>query len=125
MSVTVNRLILSTLLSIALVFPMAPLPAHAGIVSTADALAIEQDGALATVESYLQREEVANELVALGVTPEMALARARTLSQEELDAMAGRIDDMPAGSIGVIEVLGVTFLVLLILHLTGVLRVFR
>ena len=100
-------------------------PAQAGLVSTSDALDIEAGGALATVQEYLFTEEVAAELAALGVTPEMALSRAQAMSPAELEELAGRIDEMPAGANDVFIVLGITFLVLLILHVTGVLRIFN
>ncbi len=125
MTANMSRLILCLGVSFALVASMIPMPTHAGIVSSGDALSVEQGKALETVESYLRQDEVAQELQARGVDPEVALARAQALSPEELDAMAERIDELPAGSIGVIEVLGVTFLVLLVLHLTGVIQIFR
>lgn len=100
-------------------------PAHAGMVSTSEALKLEAGAAQAKVAEYFLREEVAAELASFGVSPEMALARVQAMSPEELETLAGRIDETPAGAGTVITVLGITFLVLLILHLTGVLRVFN
>lgn len=98
-------------------------PARAGLVSTGDALDLEAGQPLQTVETWLKREDVAAELAALGVSPEMALERAAMLSEAELEALAGRVESEPAGA-DIVAVLGITFLVLIILHFTGVLRVF-
>ena len=103
-----------------------PSVGSAGPVSTSQALALESEGqARAIVAAYLAREEVADELAALGVDPELARLRAAALSPAELDDLAGRIGDSPAGGSGVITILGVTFLVLLILELVGVIDIFK
>jgi hypothetical protein len=105
------------------------LPVRAGaseLVSTADALAATGDSASREiVEGYLLREDVAAQLAALGVDPELARLRAQSLSAAELDELAARIEDAPAGGDGVLVVLGITFLVLLILELVRVIDIFR
>lgn len=104
----------------------APFGARAELISTSQALAIEDAGAArSVVDSYLARDEVAAELVALGVDPELARLRAESLSGAELKDLAGRVAEAPAGGTGVIEVLGITFLVLLILELVGVIDIFN
>lgn len=96
-----------------------------GVISTSEALALERDGtARATVDTYLEREDVAASLSKLGVDPEVAKIRAAALSPAELAVLAERIEDAPAGG-DVIAVLGVTFLVLLILELVGVIDIFK
>lgn len=100
--------------------------ADAGLVSTSQALELErQQQARTTVDAYLARDEVAAELTALGVDPEAARQRAAALSPSEIAALAGRIAEAPAGGTSVIAVLGVTFLVLLILELVGVIDIFK
>ena len=103
--------------------PLASAQAAEGLISSQEALALERSGSVEQVQAWLQRDEVAAELTALGVDPALAQARVDALSPEEIDAMLHRIDDMPAGA-GVIEVLGVTFLVLIVLDLIGVLNIF-
>lgn len=102
-----------------------PGPGLAQLVSTSQALAIEEGGARATVDAYLARSEVAAELTSLGVDPELARLRAAAMSASELEELAGRIAEAPAGGDGVIAVLGVTFLVLLVLELVGVIDIFK
>ena len=115
---------LSLLVIFALVLAM-PRPLAAQPISTSEALTLESGAAREVVDAYLTRQEVADELAALGVDPEVARLRAQALSDAELEALAGRIHDAPAGGDGVIVVLGVTFLVLLVLELVGVIDIFK
>jgi len=101
-------------------------PASGELISTSEALALEDaDRSQSVVDAYLAREEVAAELAALGVDPELARLRVAALSASELEELAGRVEEAPAGGGGVITVLGVTFLVLLILEFVGVIDIFK
>lgn len=91
------------------------MPAHGQLVSTGDALALEAGSLETRIEAYLLRDSVAAELTELGVSHEMAMARVADMSASELELVAGRIDEMPAGA-GVIYILGVVFLVLIVLN---------
>jgi hypothetical protein len=53
------------------------------------------------------------------------MERVARLTDEELALLAGQFDELPAGGIGIFEVLGITFLVLLVLELTGVINIFQ
>jgi len=120
-----RRLATSLCLGALLVSTLCSTPAGAQVISSSRALALEEGHAdRATVDSYLARAEVAEQLTALGVDPELARLRAAALSGDELSALAGRIDDAPAGG-DLIGVLGVTFVVLLILELVGVIDIFK
>lgn len=107
-SVTLNMLV-------ALAMVAMTLPAHGQLVSTGDALALETGSLDTRIEAYFLRDDVAAELTALGVSHEMAMARVADMSAGELDEIAGRIEQAPAGA-GVIYVLGVVFLVLIVMH---------
>jgi hypothetical protein len=72
----------------------------------------------------LTRADVQSVLVAHGVSVDDAMARVAALSEEELLTLEQEFDQLPAGGIGIFEVLGITFLVLLILELTGVINIF-
>ena len=99
--------------------------AAAELISTSEALALEQGNeARVTVDAFLARQEVADELASLGVDPELARLRAAALSPSELEAMARRIHEAPAGG-GLVAIFGVTFVVLLILELVGVIDIFK
>ena len=76
--------------------------------------------------TFLQREEVKEQMVLLGVNPDEVRQRVEALSDQELNMLAQHIDDLPAGAgaEGVLVVIGIVFLVLIILELVGVTNVF-
>lgn len=80
------------------------------------------------VEAFLLREDVRSQLVLLGIDPEEAVSRVASLSDEELQQIAGRLDELPAGQGGVVgPIVGailIIFLVLLITDLLGLTDVF-
>jgi len=120
-----TRSALSVVLGFVLVLTLSATPGHARVIPTSQALALEAGhDARASVDAYLSRQDVATQLAALGVDPEVARLRAAALSTDELAALAGRIDEAPAGG-EVITILGITFLVLLILELVGVIDIFK
>jgi len=101
-----------------------PLPAHAGMVTTEAVLSAGQRSVnAAKVSEALEREGVRERMIALGVDPAEARARVAALGDAELARLAAGIDSLPAGG-GVIEVVGIVFIVLLILELLGVTNVF-
>jgi len=99
-------------------------PASAALVTTERMLgASAQTGARARVDGFLAREDVRRQLEAWGVPPAQAEARIAALSPAELQRLAGEIERVPAGG-GLLEVIGIVFVVLLILELVGVINVF-
>ena len=79
------------------------------------------------VESFILREDVQKQLVLLGINSEEAASRAASLSNEEIQQIAGRLDELPAGEGGVGVIVGailIIFLVLLITDLLGLTDVF-
>jgi Family of unknown function (DUF6627) len=66
-------------------------------------------------------------LTRLGVDPKEAASRVASLSNEEIQQIAGRLDELPAGEGGigfVVAAILIIFLVLLITDLVGVTDVF-
>ena len=61
----------------------------------------------------------------MGVNPSDAALRVASLNDQELATVANRLDQLPAGGDGVLAVIGIVFLVLLILELTGVIDIFK
>lgn len=97
--------------------------AQANLISTQEYLnGADRAASLARVDAVLAREEVTRRLSALGVAPEQARLRAAALNDVELAALAENLEQLPAG--GVLEVVGVVFVVLLILELVGVTNIF-
>lgn len=103
-------------------------PVQATLVGTADILAAqENDMTRDKVKTFVAREEVANHLQALGVSVEEAQARVDTMTAEEIQLLADKIDQMPAGGDALGFILAVTviaFIVLVITDIMGVTDVF-
>jgi hypothetical protein len=77
--------------------------------------------------AILLRDDVRQQMEALGVDRDEALARLAGLSDQEVQQIAGRIDQLPAGQnvlVGVLVIAGVVFIVLVIMDLLGVTDVF-
>lgn len=102
--------------------------ARAGLVTT-DQL-VEQRAAASDRErltAMLLRDDVREQMEVLGVDRDEALARLASLSDQEVQQIAGHIDELPAGQnavVGVLVIAGVVFLVLVIMDLLGVTDVF-
>ena len=67
--------------------------------------------------SALDRQDVRNQLEALGVDPRAAQQRVAALSDEDIRALDGRLGQLPAGG----DILGVALVVFLVLLLTDIL----
>jgi len=99
-------------------------PAYAGMVGTDTVIARQQAvmdrGQLLTT---LNREDVREQLIAMGVDPKAARERVASLSDEELRSAAGHVQDLPAGG-DVLSVALFVFLVLLFTDIMGYTDVF-
>ena len=100
-------------------------PAVAGIVGTSDAVsAARQESPLSTVQAAMAREDVRAKLAELGVNAADLDGRLAALSPAELSMLADKLDQAPAGG-DALAVIGIVFVVLLILELTGVIDIFK
>jgi hypothetical protein len=98
--------------------------AYAGVISTQQYLtAIDREATLARIDTVLAREEVRSRLEQYGVDPIAADARIAALTDQELELLATELENLPAGG-DLLAVVGITFIVLLILELTGVIDIF-
>jgi hypothetical protein len=81
----------------------------------------------ARVLGFLQRADVRAQMVTLGVDPDEAAARVAALSDDQVRAIAGQLDRLPAGQSAVAAVIGaalIIFLVLLVTDLLGLTHIF-
>ena len=86
--------------------------ADAAMVDTSEILSASDKAELV---SALEREDVRQELLALGVDPEDALARIDQMTTEEIAELRGNIGELPAGAdIGVIELLLIIIIIILL-----------
>lgn len=112
-------------LVVSLIGVVSPLTAQAGVITTLEAIESSQAQAnLARISNVLAREHVREQMRALGVDEAQVQARLARLTGAELEELANRIDEAPAGA-GVLEVVGIVFIVLLILEAVGVIDVFK
>lgn len=103
----------------------SPLVAHAELVGTLQAVESSTRAAdLAAVGATLARQEVRDQMAALGVNPADIDARVARLTDTELRTLADRMGDMPAGG-DALAVIGIVFVVLVILELVGVIDIFK
>ncbi|TVQ48941.1 MAG: hypothetical protein EA371_04345 [Gammaproteobacteria bacterium] len=99
--------------------------AHGALLDSSGLLAFEQRTQhLASVEQALAQEALAARLAAMGVDAAAVSARLGQLTDEELQLLAERLDQLPAGA-GLLEIIGIVFVVLLILELVGVTDIFK
>lgn len=97
---------------------------QAGIVATDEAadvqaLAADRDALIAA----LDREDVREQLVAMGISPEEATQRIGAMSRAELAMVSDRLNTMPAGQGPLGFVLGVVLVVLIVFLVTDALEV--
>ena len=109
--------------AVAMLVVSMPLPkAQAALVRTEQLLAAG-DGAAerARVLAFLERADVREQIVALGVDPNEAAARVQALSDAQVREIAGQLDQLPAGQSAIGIIVGAILLVFLILLLTDLL----
>ena len=97
---------------------------QAGIVDTGAMVQSSRDANLALIQMQLDRSDVRGEMQKMGVDRNSIDQRIATLSDNEVHALAKRMDNAPAGS-GVLVLIGAVFVVLLILEVTGVIDIFK
>jgi len=128
MHMRIFRDLLAIAMATLMVMNVAPIGlAHAKMVSTDQVITQSNPSDdRAQVLNFLMREDVQQHMIRLGVDPEEAKNRVASLSDEEIQQIAGRLDELPAGEgIGVVvAAILLIFLILLITDLLGVTDVF-
>ena len=102
---------------ISLMMTSLQMPVYADMVGTAAVIdqqqAVINRGKLLTA---LNRDDVKEQLVAMGVDPKAARERVASLSDEELQSLNGHMKELPAGG----DILGVALIVFLVLLFTDI-----
>ena len=116
---------IALILSSTLIFASFTSHVAAAVVGTQQAFSIEQrQGSINHIQSELQRADVQQAMIELGVDPQQALLRVNSLSDQELVELNSQLDNLPAGG-SILALVGAVFVVLLILELTGVINIFN
>ena len=120
-----RNLVVVPVVSVALVCSGFSGVVSASVISTQQALSADARTAMeGDVRSSLARDDVRQAMLRLGADPLQADARVASLSDVELMKLQGQLDRLPAGG-DALAVIGVVFIVLLILELTGVTNIFN
>jgi len=72
--------------------------AHAGMIGTEQFVSSANSADRTTVLNVLSRTEVASQLQSLGINPAQARDRVQAMSDQEIAALASRLDSLPAGA---------------------------
>lgn len=109
-------------------FSVISAPIHAAMVNTAEILKQTQNNpGKNLINVFIDRSDVRNQLAAWGVSVEEAKAMVDRLSDREIEELAARIDQLPAGGSDFGVVIGtvlVIFLVLLVTDILGYTEIF-
>jgi hypothetical protein len=125
MSVFKARALMLRVISVSIICMGFAQVAPAGMIGTGHLVENEARAAsLSRIEVLLVRADVAQQLEAYGVEKEQVVERLNGLSTAELVKLEGQIDEQIAGG-DILAVIGIVFVVLLILDLTGVTDVFK
>ena len=113
------------IMSFSLLGTSLPSITYAGTISTPKLIETQQtDTSRARVEEFISRDSVRDQMVALGVDPTEVRDRLAALTGDELRLLEQNLETMPAAG-DALAVIGVVFIVLLILELTGVIDIFK
>jgi len=97
-------------------------PAQAKMINTDEIFKQSQyDLSSKSINTFLDRSEIQKYLVAWGVSPEEAKVRIDSLTDEEIENIASRIDRLPAGGDGLGTIVGAALLIFIILLITDIL----
>ncbi len=94
--------------------------AYASILGTDATLNIEQTS---KAHKLLARQDVQEQLVKLGVDPIDAITRVNAMSRDELAALNGKLEKLPAGG-DLVSTIGLIFLILLLTDILGYTDIF-
>ena len=126
MSVFKARALMLRVVSVSIICMGFAQVAPAGMIGTGYLVEDETRAAsLSRIDVLLARDDVARQLEAFGVDRQRVEERLNGLSAAELVELEGRIAEQFAGGSDLLAVIGIVFVVLLILDLTGVTDVFK
>ena len=118
-----RRKSISVLVILALsIFSIISVPAHAAMVNTAEILKqsrhnFDRD----RINTFLGRSEVQKHLLNWGINPEEAKARTDSLTDQEIEKIVARIDQLPAGGGALGTIVGAALIIFVVLLITDIL----
>ena len=117
----VSYLVVLGLLALSLPLPAA----HAGMIGTEAVVnAAQVQQGRERLRQVLSRNDVQTQLMARGVDPAQVQERVESLTDQEVQTLAAKMDQLPAGGDGALELLVLVLLVLLITDIMGLTNVY-
>jgi hypothetical protein len=102
-----------------------PIAAQADVIGAEQFIdTLDRRATIERIDAVLARSEVQHELERLGVDSAEASERVAALNDQELELLAERLEELPAGG-DLLAVVGIAFVVILILELVGVIDIFK
>lgn len=102
---------------------LSSLQVQAGMLSTSQAIShLNASSQRERVLSFLDRQEVQEQLVKWGVNAQEAHARVQSLSDSDLQSIGGKLDQLPAGQDAGSSIVGAVVLIFIILLITDLLH---
>ena len=98
---------------------------QAAIVDTGALVETSRNADLASVRAQLDRADVRAQMAKMGVNAANIDQRIAALSDSELHRLAQGMQSAPAGGDSFLAVIGVAFVILLILEVTGIIDIFK
>lgn len=121
---TFTKRLMILIMSFSLLSASLPSISYAGMIGTQTLIEnLNSNDSRVRVEEFIARENVREQIVALGADPAEVQDRLAALTAGELRLLEQEIDNMPAG--GILVVIGIVFVVLIILELTGTIDIFK
>lgn len=102
----------------------APISADQAVQAVQAGVSAATSQQRADVVSWLQRDDVRQELTRLGVSSDQAVERVSALSDEEVLRLHGRMDQAQAAGNGLVGALVFIFVLLLVTDLLGLTKVY-
>jgi len=103
-------------------FSIISAPARSAMVDTGEIFKhYQNDLSRNRIKMFIDRSEVQKHLVGWGINSEEAKARVDSLTGEEVEDIASRMDQLPAGGDGLGAIVGAAVLIFIILLITDIL----
>ena len=123
-----GRVVVRLMAAVMVVVSMPIGYAQAGMVTTDQVLdAAQLEQTREQVIQFLSRDDVRQQMEALGVDPDEASARAANMTDAEVMQIAGQLEQLPAGQDALGAILGailIIFVVLLVTDILGLTNIF-
>lgn len=100
------------------------MPAKASMMSAQETMSVHQTSERTQVMQFLAREDVAKHIAAQGVDIALVQQRVAAMSDDEINQLSDKIDQLPAAGNAVLGAVVFVFVLLLVTDILGLTKVF-